>query len=97
MSKGKGDGKRRKFKVEFQVEVEIEVDQEVLDDAQSAEFRKDFYAFDDDAAVAHHLAYNFVANRASLDSLDGFAHWRKDNAKKVDESWDMASVTEIEE
>ena len=86
--------KRKKFKVTFSVEIEIEVDEKVLKDAQSADFRASFYNFPDDAAVAQHLAYNFVANRADLKSLDGFAHWKKDMAKKLDEDWEMTSVEE---
>lgn len=86
--------KRKKFKVTFSVEIEIEVDEKVLKDAQSADFRASFYNLVDDAAVAQHLAYNFVANRADLKSLDGFAHWRKDMAKKISEDWEMTSVEE---
>lgn len=85
---------RRKFKVTFSVEIEIEVDEKVLKDAKSKEFRASFYKLDDDAAVAQHLAYNFVANRADLKTLDGFAHWKKDMAKLVGEDWEFSSVEE---
>lgn len=85
---------RRKFRVVFEVEAEIEVDDEVLKDAQSDDFRASFYKLDGDAAVAQHLVYNFVANRAKLNVLDGFAHWDEGKAKLVDEDWDFVECTE---
>lgn len=79
--------KRRRFKVVFEVVVEVEVDDDVVKDALSNDFKASFYDFADDAAVAHHLAYNFVANRAELTSLDGFAHHAKGKAEKIAEDW----------
>lgn len=84
----------RKFKVVFEVEVDVEVDDEVIDDALTDDFRASFYKFDDAAAVAHHLAYNFVCNRAKLSILDGFAHWKDDKAKLVFEDWTFIESTE---
>jgi hypothetical protein len=86
--------KRRKFKVVFEVEIDVEVDDDVVQDALSDDFKKSFYKFDDPAAVAQHLAYNFVANRAKLSSLDGFAQWTDKKAKLVHEDWDFVESTE---
>jgi hypothetical protein len=84
----------RKFKVIFSVEVELEVADEVIKDALSEEFRTSYYKLDDAAGVAQHLAYNFVANRAGLSSLDGFAHWTNEEGKRVGEHWDFVECTE---
>jgi hypothetical protein len=86
--------KRRKFKVVFEVEVDVEVDEDVVEDALSKDFKASHYDFPDAAAVAQHLAYNFVANRADLPSLDGFAQWEKDKAKMVGERWTEIEVSE---
>ena len=86
--------KRRKFKVVFEVEVDIEVDDDVVQDALSDEFKASFYKLGDAAGVAHHLAYNFVANRAKLSILDGFAHWEDDKAKLMGDEWTFVESTE---
>jgi hypothetical protein len=86
--------KRRKFKVVFQVEVDVEVDDDVVQDALSDDFKASFYKLGDAAGVAQHLAYNFVANRAKLSSLDGFAHWGDDKGKLKGEDWDFVESTE---
>lgn len=88
--------KRRKFKVVFAVEVDIEVNDDVIEDALSKDFKSSYYDFADAAAVAAHLAYNFVANRASsLSVLDGFAHHDPSKVKVAGESWDQVDVEEI--
>jgi len=86
--------KRRKFKVVFSVEVEIEIDDDVVQDALSEDFKASFYKLDDAAGVAEHLAYNFIANRAKLGSLDGFAHWPDDKAKMTHEDWEFVECAE---
>jgi len=85
----------KKFKVVFEVVTFVDVDEEVLADAMSEDFRKSFYNLPDEKAVASHLAYNFVANRADLPQLDGFAHWSKDKAKLDEEDWDPIEVEEV--
>jgi hypothetical protein len=84
---------RRKFKVIFEVEIDVEVDDDVVQDALSDEFKASYYKLDDAAAVAHHLAYNFVCNRAKLSSLDGFAHWTDRKAKLAHEDWTFVEST----
>lgn len=86
--------KRRKFKVVFQVEVDVEVDDDVVQDALSDDFKSSHYELDDAAGVAHHLAYNFVCNRAKLSNLDGFAEWDDEKAKLAGEDWTFVESTE---
>lgn len=85
---------RRKFKVVFSVEVALEVDDDVVQDALTEDFRGSFYKLDGAAGVAEHLAYNFIANRAKLGNLDGFAHWPDDKAKMTHEDWESVECTE---
>ena len=86
-----------KFRVTYLVEVEIEVSEEVTKQALTDEWRSTFYKLASEEDVADHLAHNFVRNRASLSSLDGFANLPDDAATLEDEEWELESVEKIED
>jgi hypothetical protein len=77
-----------KFTSTFTVTVETEISQDLLDAVAKPEWQRDLYKLPTPQAVADHLAYNFVRNRASLPLLDGFADRDERDASMVSERWD---------
>lgn len=50
----------------------IEIDQSVIDYAYTDEYKENFHKFDSDDEIVSHIVYNFIVNRISLSTLEGF-------------------------
>lgn len=70
------------FKCHFTVEVEIAVADHVIAEVLLPDWSKNFYDLRTPQEVAEHIAYNVVANGVKdLTTLDGFAHFSKDDMR----------------
>lgn len=77
-----------KYVTTFVVTVETEVSDELVKEALSPEWQKDFYKFSKAQDVADHLAYNFARNNTTIQSLDGFAHLTEKDGSMVKDLWE---------
>lgn len=86
---------KRKYDIQVTVTATIEIDDEVLDDAMSESWQKQFWPVHRREDVVEHVGFNML-RECPLSMIDGFAHMKDEQARIVSKvDWSDWLITEI--